>query len=135
MFKEDLLEIEFLTRQVGSGFDSYMEIPGIGIRGQSLRDINILSDFPMKIGVRNYNINVPEPAVYVIQKITINPHRIPASKREKDIESVRNILPYIFESSRDLAVLENILNSCTKKEMKSIRKVCAENALELYILS
>lgn len=133
MFKEDLLEIEFLTRQVGSGFDSYMDIPGIGIRGQSLRDINILSDFPMKIGVRNYNINVPEPAVYVIQKIFINPHRIPASKREKDIESVRNILPYIFESSRDLAVLENILNSCTKKEMKSIRKVCAENALELNI--
>ena len=32
MFKEDLLEIEFITRQVGASGKGYLDIPGIGIR-------------------------------------------------------------------------------------------------------
>ncbi len=80
MFKEDLLEIEFITRQVGSGRELYLNIPGIGVRGQSLRDVNILARYPLLLSAGNCNINVPEPSVYALQKVIINQYRIPVSK-------------------------------------------------------
>lgn len=127
MLKEDLLEVEFLTRQVGAGQNMYMDIPGIGIRGQSLRDVNILSEYPIELMVRGYDIIVPEPAIYMLQKIMINPHRMPISKREKDIESVRNILPFILASQRDAFVLHEAIKRLSKKNIQSIKKVCDTN--------
>ena len=53
LYKEDLLEIEFITRQVGASGKGYLDIPGIGIRGQSLRDVNILAQYPLLISARN----------------------------------------------------------------------------------
>ena len=131
MFKEDLLEIEFLTRQVGAGKNLFTDIHGIGIRGQSIRDVNILSDYPLLISANGYNINVPEPSVYILQKIIINPHRMPPNKRAKDIEAIRNILPHIQQSERDLKVFEQIMNNCTPKEYRIIASVCKEHTLEL----
>ena len=131
MFKEDLLEIEFLTQQVGAGKTIYMDIPGIGIRGQSLRDVNILAKYPLHITANNFDINVPEPAVFTLQKLIINTHRVPITKREKDIEAVRNILPHIKNSERDLAVFVKIINACTIKERKIIESVCDLYSLNL----
>lgn len=131
MFKEDLLEIEFITRQVGASGKGYLDIPGIGIRGQSLRDVNILAQYPLLLSARNFDITVPEPAVYTLQKMIINSHRIPASKREKDIESIRNILPHIKQSERDMKILKKILNECTKKEINAINTVCDKYSIEL----
>ena len=42
MTKEDLLELEFLTRVLGSGSDKRMEIKPLGIVSEGLRVINIL---------------------------------------------------------------------------------------------
>ena len=41
-YKEDLLELEFLTRVLGSGSDKRMEIKPLGIVSEGLRVINIL---------------------------------------------------------------------------------------------
>lgn len=131
IFKEDMLEIEFITRQVGAGSKGYLDIPGIGIRGQSFRDVNILAQYPLLLSCNNYNINVPEPAVYTLQKMIINSHRIPASKRDKDIESVRNILPQIKQSDRDIKILNKVMSECTKKETNAIRFVCSKYSIEL----
>lgn len=131
MFKEDLLEVEFITRQIGSGENLYIDIPGIGIRSQALRDVNILAQYPLLISINNFYINVPEPAVYVLQKIIINPHRVPASKRAKDIESVRNILPHLEQSKRDLQLLANVISKCTTKERKVIQNICQNYSIIL----
>jgi len=131
MFKEDLLEIEFLTRQTGAGRETAMDIPAIGIRGQSLRDVNLLAQHPLPISAEGFCILVPEPSIYVLQKILIQPHRVPASKRPKDIESVRNILPYVLRSERDAERLERALKECTKKELRIIREVCKTHFIPL----
>lgn len=39
-YKENLIEVEFLTRSMGSGFDNHT-IKSIGIKSESLRSINI----------------------------------------------------------------------------------------------
>lgn len=130
IFKEDLLEIEFLTRQIGSGREIVLDIPGIGMRGQSLRDVNMLSQYLMQLNIQKFLINVPEPAAFAIQKILIYPHRIPKSKKEKDIESVRNLLPHIIGSEQDLNTLKSILKQCNKKELSAIQSVCSEFSLD-----
>ncbi|MEZ4508114.1 MAG: hypothetical protein R2912_01700 [Eubacteriales bacterium] len=43
-FKEDLLEIEFLTKVIGSGSQT-IPVRSLGIKAEGLRIINILDDF------------------------------------------------------------------------------------------
>lgn len=131
LFKEDLLEIEFLTQAKSSGKKMYIDIPGIGIRGQSLRDVNILTRYPLLLDAKGYQINVPEPAVYALQKILINFHRRPASKSAKDMQSVKEILPHIIESERDRRILLDAINNLTIKEKKVFNEVCKKNELTL----
>lgn len=93
--------------------------------------MNILAQYPLLLSTKYFNITVPEPAVYTLQKMIINSHRIPASKMEKDIESVRNILPHIKQSERDMKILKKIMNECTRKEINAINIVCDEYSIEL----
>jgi len=99
--KEDLLEIEFLTRVQGSGSQHIYEIPSIGIKAEGLRDVNMLGDYPLELSCRNFNVIIPEPAAYILQKIIVNPHRMPVHKREKDIDAVRVLLTHIRQSECD----------------------------------
>ena len=87
-YKEDLLELEFLTRVLGAGTEGRMDIKHIGITSEGLRVINILSNFAREIEVTGtdgeiYTITVPEPAVFAIQKILTNPTRKPPEKNKK----------------------------------------------------
>ena len=93
-YKEDLLELEFLTRVLGSGSDKRMEIKPLGIVSEGLRVINILANFPREVETKSpdgklYKLIVPEPAVYVVQKILTNPIRNPPGKKAKDIAAVK----------------------------------------------
>ena len=79
-YKEDLLELEFLTRVLGAGTDGKVNIKPLGITSEGLRAINILSDFAREIEAtatdgENYTLIIPEPSAYVIQKILTNPDR------------------------------------------------------------
>lgn len=71
-YKEDLLEVEFLTKVLGSGNKSSYSIHALGIESEGLREINILADYACEVKSKGYTIYVPEPAVYVIQKILNN---------------------------------------------------------------
>ncbi|MGN0722560.1 MAG: hypothetical protein ACI4LT_00980 [Treponema sp.] len=63
-----------------------MSIKPLGITSEGLRVINILSNFIREIEATGsdgeaYTITIPEPAVYVIQKILTNPIREPQEKK------------------------------------------------------
>jgi len=130
-FKEDLLELEFLTRVVGSGAQHIYEIPSIGIKAEGMRIINMLSDYPLVLNCRGFEILVSEPSAYVLQKLLTNPTRTPSYKKEKDIESVRALLVHIKQSPRDVARIKIILDALSLKEQKIIKSVCEENYIEL----
>ena len=56
-YKEDLLELEFLTRVLGSGTDGKINIKPLGIKSEGLRVINILANFPREIEVQGLDGN------------------------------------------------------------------------------
>ncbi len=129
--KEDLLELEFLTRTVGSGTQHVYEIPSIGIKAEGLRIINMLSDYPLKLDCGGFIVTVPEPAAYVLQKLLANPTRIPQYKKEKDIDAVRALLIHIKQSEYDSVRIEAILNKLTLKSRRTVEFVCKEQYIEL----
>ena len=92
--KEDFIELEFLTRVVGKGQKVY-EIPSLKIKAEGLREINMLNDYPLELDCNNYALTVPEPEVYILQKLFTNPTRKPEYKKDKDIQAVRELLKHV----------------------------------------
>lgn len=131
-YKEDVLEIEFLTRLLGDGKDNTYEIRYLGIKSEGLRDINIISDYTRTIEKNGYKINIPEPAVYVIQKLLINRKRKPEYKRGKDISSILEILYHIKINKNQYDKLKDIYGILTKKQKNEIETVCKENSISLF---
>lgn len=133
-YNEDLLELEFLTRVLGSGSDVQIDIKPLGIKSEGLRVINILSDYACEIEKCDYegnifSLTVPEPSVYVIQKILTNPQRQPPEKKAKDIEAVRELLYHIEKSDYHIAKMKEVYARLTKKQLKILKTVCEENQI------
>lgn len=131
-YKENLLELEFLTRVMGSGGQNPYTIRALGIKSEGLRVINILADYACEVEKNGYKIIVPEPAVYVIQKILANPRRIPKAKRQKDIVAVEELLVHIKQSEYHMNKMREIYNHLTKKQTDIVKKVTEENFIELF---
>ena len=123
---EDLLTIEFLIKVLGSGEKEHQEIPSLGIVGIGLRDINLLERYPLTLTCDKYTITVPEPEAYILQKLIINPKRIKPDKREKDLQSIRRLLPYINKER-----IRDIFCTLTKKQQKAINETCEVNFIDI----
>lgn len=130
-YKEDLLEVEFLTKVVGSGTQTSYLIRALGIKAEGLRIINILDDFATEVIKNGYTIVVPLPSAYVVQKILANPTRVPASKKEKDIAAVINLLEHIKASDKHRLDLQRVIASLTPKQRKVLDSVTQANHIEL----
>ena len=137
-YKEDFLELEFLTRVLGAGTEGRMEIKPLGITSEGLRVINILASFPREIEVTSpqdetFTITIPEPAVYTVQKILTNPIRNPAEKKQKDIAAVRELLYHMEKSPEHMFKLKEVYNSLSKKQNKVLKQVCDENNIATFL--
>ena len=130
-YKEDLLEIEFLTKVIGSGAQSSYLIRSLGIKAEGLRIINILDDFATEVTTNGYTIIVPLPSAYVVQKLLANPTRVPASKKEKDIAAVVNLLEHIKISDKHRQDLEQVIMTLTPKQRKVLDSVTQVNHIDL----
>lgn len=135
-YKEDLLELEFITRILGAGTDARINIKPLGIKSEGLRVINILASFPREIEVKGidgelYNITIPEPAVYVIQKILTNPTRKPPEKKVKDITAVKELLYHIGKSEEHKSKLKEVYKCLSTKQVKILKQVCNENQIDI----
>lgn len=133
-YKEDLLELEFLTRVLGAGTDGKVNIKPLGITSEGLRVINILSDFAREIettATDEYTLIIPEPSAYVIQKILTNPDREPQEKRTKDIAAVKELLYHIEKSTEHKIKFSEVYKRLSAKQLKIIKQVCEKNQIVL----
>ena len=123
----DFLSIEFLIRVLGSGKIQHQEIPSLGIVGIGLRDVNMLASYPLVLKCDDYTITVPEPEAYILQKLIINSKRLKIEKREKDLHSIRQLLPYVRKER-----LQVIYDEISDKQRKAIDKTCEVNFIDLF---
>lgn len=78
-------------------------------------------------------LTVPEPAVYVIQKILTNSERNPPEKKTKDIEAVKELLHHIQKSDYHTTKLKEVYTKLTKKQLKVFNAVCKDVNITLPI--
>jgi len=124
--KDNVLDIEFLIRVLGEGDPQHRKIPSIGVVGIGLRDVNMLASYPLVLDVRGYTIIVPEPEIYVLHKSLISSKRKKSEKREKDIQSVRNLIPHINRER-----MNELLSKLPAKQRAVIKSVSEGYFLEI----
>lgn len=121
IYSPDLLEIEFLISQHGSGEKQVIET-NLGVNAQALRHLSSLKDYTINLSLFDFQITVPIPEAYIAQKIAINNER--GKKAEKDRQAILGMMPYL-----DNDLFQEIRKSMTKKENQAI-----EDFLKLYDL-
>lgn len=130
-YKKDSLEIEFLTRILGAGDHISCYIEPIGIKADGIRDLNIFAGNTLAVSTHGFTVFVPEPACYAIQKILINPTRLPEYKKGPDIEKVRRLLPHISKDFNQIKKFSEIYSKLTKKQIAIFNQVCIDNKLQI----
>ena len=125
--KEDILDIEFLIRVLGKGDPQHRKIPSLGIIGIGLRDVNMLERYPLVVEIKGYKLVVPEPEIYLLHKTLISSKRLKPEKREKDLDSVRGLLPYVKTE-----YMKTMFEKLTKKQQKLIMDNCEQNFIKLW---
>ncbi len=114
IYTPDLMEIEFLILQQGSGEQSTLKT-NLGVSAQALRHLAIVRDNTVTVNILDMDIIVPEPEAYVLHKIIINDQR--GRKAEKDRNAIFNLLPHL-----DRERIEALYNTLTAKEKRLVDK-------------
>ena len=124
-FINDELEIEFLICQKGDGSQELPET-NIGVRAQQITHMEVANRFFTTVTYEGFEINIPIPESYVIQKMIINHRR--GDKQILDQEKVASLLLYV-----DLDVLNTVYTSLSKKEKQWVNEYIQENVPQLEI--
>ena len=131
-FFKDNLEIEFLTRELGSGQTEPYKVESFGIKAEGLRFMECLIDYSVTIDIHGYSVWVPSPAVYTIHKIMINDRRSEA-KQAKDIIAVQNMITFIQRSEKDLKEIREIYSKLSAKTKRCVDETCKNNGIEIFV--
>lgn len=119
IYTPDLMEIEFLIEQKGSGVEPVIKT-NLGVNAQALHHVGMLKQHTITVPLLNMNITVPTPEAYTVHKVIINGSR--GKKSEKDMNTVQHILPYL-----DCDKINMVLESLTKKERAIAEKFFSVN--------
>jgi len=117
------LEIEFLIDQKGAGLE-HVYRTALGVTAQALRGLDLLLKETVSVEYMGLEITVPIPESYVIHKILINTDRKKTGKKEKDIQSILAIFPYLNKEK-----YQELVESRTKKQQKIIDSFWASYSL------
>jgi hypothetical protein len=106
-FKGDLLELEFITRDLGKGQSVY-EIPSLNIRAEGLRTVNMLAEYPLQLDCNGFIITKPD------------------EKKEKDVQAVRELVKFV-----DKDRMRQIYDKLSNKEKQKVDSVCKANFINI----
>ena len=126
------LELEFLTPELGKGRDKPYIINNLHIQAQGLRFLNFLQAHAIKINYENIEVRVPEPSAYVLHKFIIFERRVKKDKRERDLESAREIGKFLLKDENQKKKLKQLFDKMPKKWQNKIKSNLKENSAVLH---
>jgi len=115
----DGFELEFLARRLGRG-EKTVKIPSLDITVESMRELDLLAKYPLTVKVNSFNVVVPEPAAYILQKLIVSAKRKTTEKQQKDLDSVDYMLFNIEHYGCDLSRVAEIFSNLHPNQQKSI---------------
>jgi len=132
-FSKEGFEIEFLTVPDRT-MESVINIPAIGIGAEALPKMKVVAWNYITVSYNGYDINIPSPASYCLQKLLINNERS-ETKRLKDIDAVRYVLGFVMASNKYKFEFIESLNNAPKKWKKNIITTMSKYGLDSLLTS
>ena len=130
-YSKDGFEIEFLTVPDRT-MNNVIKIHSIGIGAEALPKMKVAEWNYVTVKYNGYDVNVPSPASYCLQKLLINKERTDA-KKIKDIDAVQYILGYVLASNKYREEFIESFNGAPKKWKKAIIETIKTNKLDLLV--
>ena len=130
-FSKDGFEIELLTVPDRT-MSTVIKIHSIGIGAEALPKMKVAEWNYITIKYNGYDINIPSPASYCLQKLLINKERTEI-KKAKDIDAVKYILRYVVASPKYKEEFIESFSSAPKKWKKTIKETFETNGLDSLI--
>lgn len=112
--------------------NSVIRINSIGISAEALPKMKVAEWNYITVKYNGYDVNVPSPASYCLQKLLINKERSEA-KKAKDIDAVKYILRYVVASVKYKEEFIESFNSAPKKWKKAIQETIKATNLSSLI--
>lgn len=125
----DGFELEFLTK-INREQLACLKLGNTNIYAESLPYLTIFSGNYIEIDYDGIKVKVASPASYILQKLLINSSR--KDKKEKDIESIKNVLSFVKESRKYNDELNSLYNSLPKNWQKKINQTTSQNNIQLF---
>ena len=130
-YSKDGFEIEFLTVP-DKTMNNVINIPSIGIGAEALPKMKVAEWNYITVKYNGYDVNIPSPASYCLQKLLINEERAEA-KKAKDIDAVRYVLGYVSASNKYRKEFIESFNVSPKKWKKAIKETIKKYELISFI--
>jgi hypothetical protein len=127
------LEVEFLTPEKGRGRDKPYTIDKLHINAQGLRYLDLVQAHILKTSYNGVSINVPEPAAYVLHKFIVSDRRKKSFKREKDIETARQLGEYLLDHKDQRRRMQDIYSSMPGKWKRDLIRIVKGASEKIYI--
>lgn len=119
--ESDELAIEFLVPEVGRPAEKPLPLPDLKINAQPIRHLSILWCNPIKVKISGFNVMLPHPADYCVQKLVIASRRKKSEKAEKDRQSSLGVIDALIESG-EKAEIAKAIKYLSRKETKAVHK-------------
>jgi hypothetical protein len=126
------LEVEFLTPERGRGRGKPYTIDKLHINAQGLRYLDLMQSHTMKTSYSGISINVPEPAAYVLHKFIVSDRRKKPFKREKDIETARQLGEYLLDQESQKNKMREVYLTMPEKWKKDLIKIVKGTSEKIY---
>lgn len=125
--------IEFLTIPDRT-MSPTIRIKGLDIVAEALPKMAPVGWNYVQIEFGGFVVNVVSPVSFVLQKLLINNERKPEFKKEKDIEAIKYLLPFILASQKYSSELKDAFEKYPKKWRRTIIETARSNDIELLEL-
>jgi len=126
------LIIEFLAPEKGRGSDKPVPLPQFGLNAQALRFLDLLIQHTIKAKTAGFEIRLPHPINFALQKMVISKRRTQKEKSLKDRNAAIDILRAMAIQG-EAAGIKSVFNSMPLKWKKKV-VLCIEEANERDLL-
>lgn len=130
-YSKDGFEIEFLTLP-NRTLSNVIYIKSINVGAEALPKLLPLTWNCVSVHFYGYDVQIPSPTSYCLQKILINNERS-KDKQEKDISAIRYLLGFIGSSKKYKEEFVELFNTYPKKWKKIILKTIEQYNLQTPI--
>jgi hypothetical protein len=126
------MEIEFLVPAIGRPTDKPYKLDALKSNAQPLRYLDILSEHTRSVSYKHFEVRIPEPAAFVMNKLITAMRRSELSKQEKDLKSAKELGEYILDDNNQKALLIKIFNRLNSRLQNRLLKQLKDTSPRLH---